>query len=557
MTWKTVLITAALGAALVPSVSSACGCFTPPDPTVPVVQAGERILFAVKDGIVTAHIQVQYSGGDSDFGWLLPLPSVPSVEVGSDELFAQLLLNTQPRYTMTTTLDRECAQPAPPFGYATGGGTGGGSAGGGSGSADAGSGPSVLVVQDSVGPYDYAVLRADSKTEMLDWLAQNHYFVPAGTDAAVTPYIHVGSYFLALKLHPGNSTGDIQPVVLTYQSDFGIIPLTLTGTGAQDNMGVQVWMLGDGRAIPRNYHHTVLNDAVIDWRSSGANYNDVVIRAAGEAPGKHTFVTEFSGPGTSVKNAVAYAGRFGDRAEFEQAPSAAQFVDLLWARGFSGLTVQNPYFPVMSPQVKSILSKYLPPPTGVTMDTFLANYRYYAATAPLPDYRPVDMAAELWTRVVEPMRKAGALFDTHPTLTRLYTTISPADMNRDPAFSFNPSLPAVSNRHAAEMHVHCDKFRAGTETTATLITEQGWVLEFPRGRFGAPEVPPSDLPASLVVEILREEGPAERVIDNLPKLGPVAAKDPSTPAATCSSVGGVSFGVLGLVALLVRRRRVL
>ena len=34
--------------------AEACGCFAPPNPTVPVVQAGERILFAMKDGVVTA-----------------------------------------------------------------------------------------------------------------------------------------------------------------------------------------------------------------------------------------------------------------------------------------------------------------------------------------------------------------------------------------------------------------------------------------------------------------------------------------------------------------------
>src|SRR5262249_22691703 len=78
----------------------ACGCFTPPGPSQPVVQAGERILFALKDGVVTAHIQIQYAGDASDFGWLLPLPSVPDLELGTDELFAQLGRTTQPTYIL-------------------------------------------------------------------------------------------------------------------------------------------------------------------------------------------------------------------------------------------------------------------------------------------------------------------------------------------------------------------------------------------------------------------------------------------------------------------------
>ncbi len=55
--------------------ADACGCFTPPDPSVPVVQAGERILFAQDSGKVIAHIHIQYAGEAAEFGWILPLPS--------------------------------------------------------------------------------------------------------------------------------------------------------------------------------------------------------------------------------------------------------------------------------------------------------------------------------------------------------------------------------------------------------------------------------------------------------------------------------------------------
>src|SRR5207248_3730207 len=125
-------------------------CFTPPDPTVPVVQAGEKILFAVKDGQVTAHVQVQYSGTAAEFGWLLPLPSVPTLELEVDEVFTQLTLATQPKYRMGTSFESNCA-PVGGFGGAGGSGTGGGSAGfGDAGSAaDAGTG-GPLVVQDSI-----------------------------------------------------------------------------------------------------------------------------------------------------------------------------------------------------------------------------------------------------------------------------------------------------------------------------------------------------------------------------------------------------------------------
>jgi MYXO-CTERM domain-containing protein len=357
-------------------------------------------------------------------------------------------------------------------------------------------------------------------------------------------------------------------VVLRYQSDFGIIPITLTATGASENMGVQVWMLGAGRAIPRNYHHTVINDAAIDWVNGGANYNSVIIRAVGEAPERHTFVTEYSGSGAAVKNALLPAGRYGTQAEFAGAPNATEFVSLLWQRGFQGPTPLNPYGQLTLPStVKAILSVYLPPPTGINLDTFYANYGAFVAQAPAQNYRPVQMAQELWDRVVVPSQRAAALFDTHPVLTRLYTTMSPADMNRDPAFSFNPSLAPVSNVHQATMRISCPN---QTSQIGLLTTEQGWQLEYPNGQFGQPFVSLSSLPASLRVEIEKEEGPSQIVIDNLVKQASILTtsihptgsleptpqpQQPKPMRLVGCSVGSESLAVLALALLGLRRRQ--
>lgn len=528
--------------------TEACGCFTPPNPAVPVVQAGERILFAVQGGQVTAHVQVQYSGASGqEFGWLLPLPSVPALELGTDELFAQLINTTQPQYQLNTVFAPDCQ------GFSGGGGAGGGSGTSGNGGfADAGSssgGINPLVVQDSVGPYDYAVLRADSKVAMLEWLAQNRYFVPAGTDDSVTPYIRAGGFFLALKLRPGNTTGDLLPVVLRYTSDLGVIPITLTATGAEENMGVQVWMLGSGRAIPRNYSHTIINDAVIDWPSSAANYKDVIIRAVGEAPGKHTFVTEYAGPSTPMKSVLAPAGRFGAKGIFAAATTPEAFIDLLFSHGFPARSSLTPFAgPVLPGPLKAILVKYLPPPQGVTADTFFANYRALKSQAPAPNFQPQAMAEEIWERVVVPAQNANELFDTHPVLTRLFSTISPADMNKDPAFSFNPSLPNVSNLHQATMTVSCEP-GTGRETSAVLKTEQGWRLEYPNGRFAGIGVNRDAIPASLVIEALREEGPPQNVVNNIPMM-----QEPAPQPCSCNAGPGSALAV-GLLFLLRRFTR--
>ena len=303
--------------------ANACGCFTPPDPSVPIVQAGERILFAMENGVVTAHIQIQYAGDAQDFGWLLPLPSVPEMELGTDELFAALTTNTQPKYRLVQKYDGNCG-----FNPANRGGVfgpdGRGTGRGRQQRSRRQRRRSPLVIQASIGPYDYAVLKADNQDDMLEWLADNHYFVPAGTDETVGAYIRPGAFFLALKLQSGKSAGDLQPVVVRYPADLPMIPIVLTSVAAQPNMGIQVWMLGAGRAIPRNYYHTVINDMAIDWNTSGANYNDVIIKAVGEAPEKHSFVTEYAGDSAVMRNVLNAPGRFGTQAALAASTTPAR-----------------------------------------------------------------------------------------------------------------------------------------------------------------------------------------------------------------------------------------
>ena len=179
----------------------------------------------------------------------------------------------------------------------------------------------VVVEQASIGPYDYAVLKADDETAMLQWLSDNRYFVPAGTSDAAKPYIHPGAYFLALKLRGGETTGDIAPIVLKYASDLPMIPITLTQVGAVENMGVLVWVAGEARAIPRNYYHVVLDDLPV-WFSNFTTYNLEMINAVHEAPGKHGFITQYAGSSSLVVGQLDYPGRFGDLGDAARADDA-------------------------------------------------------------------------------------------------------------------------------------------------------------------------------------------------------------------------------------------
>jgi hypothetical protein len=523
----------------------ACGCFAPPNPAVPVVQAGERIVFAHEDGEVVAHIQIQYEGDASEFGWLLPVPAVPEFALGTDELFTQILRQTQPRYRLNTQFPDQCGGPV----FAGGPGRDSASEGGNGGNG----GP--LVVEDSVGPYDYAVLKADDDREMFDWLVDNSYFIPTGTEDVVGPYIRPGAYFLALKLRSGESAGNLQPIVLRYRSDYPMIPIILTSVAANPDMGVQVWVLGEDRAIPRNYRHTVLNDEKIDWFNAGQNYNDVVIAATNEAEDGQSFVTEYAGTSAVMRDVLAPGWRFGDRASFEAAADPIDFVEQMWSRNF----------PVTTP-VLTLLERDVPVPDywaeqNIDGANFYQSIRFWmqrleteapeahAAYLSALDFDAEQLAADLWERVVEPSRAADALFDRHEKLTRLYTTLSPNEMTRDPVFAFNPDLPDVSNQHDATFLADCD----GAGGLLTLPDGRTLRVEDPSQWSASRDEGPA--PFSRRIELLREEGAPMIAVDNRGEITPSYDDGGCTCVREARGLTPSALAVMLLLGLAMFRRR--
>ena len=556
----------------------ACGCFAPPDPTVPVVQAGEAIAFHMDGNKVTAHIQIAYKGKAEEFGWLLPVDAVPTLEVGTDELFVQLISTTQPVYRLQAEYNGNC-----PFDPNRGLGSGGGGASspaedGDDSGGDGGGGYDPLVIRDTVGPYDYAVLRADQKQPMLDWLDENGFFVPAGTDGVVDAYIRPGAYFLALKLLKGNDAGDIQPVVVQYESSLPMIPIVLTSVAADPDMPILVWVLGNSRAIPRNYYHTEINDAELNWLGFADNYLDVINRAVDEANEHQSFVTEYAGSSSVMQNILDYPGRFGDLDALRATTDAINYVEYLTYNGYTTGGNTPPLFQAtFTSQVLGILQSELPVPRkilkelrdqGQTASAFYIGYRYYVETD--AQQRPemyedldttfdaVELTQQLEEKVVVPTRKAAEMFNEHRYLTRMYTTLSPSEMTRDPVFSFNPDLADVTNIHTGRLIYYCGLIPNDDilTTPAVVVTEDGWELSFPHGT-GENPWGDVDWPNSHYIQAVREEGPPENVVDNTDAI--LAAIQAKNGDGGCSVGGGAGGGFAGLLLLgligVVRRRR--
>jgi hypothetical protein len=547
---------------LTPSNAQACGCFAPPDPSVPIVQAGENIVFSHEDGVITAHIQIQFQGSANEFGWLLPLPSEPDMKLGIEELFTQVINTTQPKYRLNQVVGDSCE-----WNNTFGRGGGFPANADSQGNPPAPEDPGLKVITGSVGPFDFAKIQADDKQKMFDWLTANHFFVPAGTESVVDQYINNNAWFLALKLRKGEDTGDLQPVVVRYASDLPMIPIILTQVTATPDMGVQVWVLGDSRAIPRNFHHTVLNTEHIDWFNAGANYAEVVGKAVDEANGHHSFVTEYAGTTDVMKDLLDPQGRFGTRGNFEVETDAGRYVQALRQNGF-----------IWTSPLINTLKEYFPEPQflkdeGVAEDQFYNSIDYYLGydrQSRPESWRNVDLSfdavaltGKLWERIVTPTLDAGALFKKFGKMTRLYTVLSPEEMNSDPVFSFNKDLADVSNVHEASLTYICSFFQDGPNNTpAILKLDDG--REFyvkTQADWAARDV--SRVPFSTRIETLREEGPPVIEVDNTSKISggendngcACTTSEPAPSSSDGAPIGLSIAGLIGFALLMLPRKR--
>ena len=79
MRWLWAMTVGLLGLLVVPGVAACGGLFCQ---STPVDQLAERIIFTVnKNDTITAYVQINYTGEAHDFSWVVPVPSVPKVDV--------------------------------------------------------------------------------------------------------------------------------------------------------------------------------------------------------------------------------------------------------------------------------------------------------------------------------------------------------------------------------------------------------------------------------------------------------------------------------------------
>jgi uncharacterized protein (TIGR03382 family) len=247
----------------------------------PVDQQAERIIFVQDDDdTITSYVEIAYQGDPEGFAWIVPVPSVPELDTWLGGSFNALDLATQPRWNFQNDCFLAEADGGPQA--AGGGGDDGG----------------VMVLdQQRVGPFDTVTLQSDDPRQLVEWLRVNEYRVVPAMEPFIALYTAEGMKFLAMKLAPGEGTESIQPIKMTYEAAAPAVPLRLTAVAAQLEMGVKIWVLGDGRYGPRNVPDITVGDTevVFDPNRWENNYLPLVARKI-DGAGGHGFVTEMASP---------------------------------------------------------------------------------------------------------------------------------------------------------------------------------------------------------------------------------------------------------------------
>ena len=274
---RSLLVITAVGAnAAWSHAASACGgCFSVT--TRPTVVDAHRMAFAITQHQTVLWDQIHYSGDPSEFAWVLPVKPGARIELSRDEFFAALDASTQPLVSYTAT---------GPGCVLAGCSSASSNAAGGSGSVQ-------VLSQKVVGPYETVTLRSTDPGALASWLAMHQFALPPAIVPMIAQYVAEGFDFIALRLRPQCGEQSMQPVRVVTPGADPSLPLRMVAAGVGAQVGIVLYVLGEGRWRPQNFDEVLFDDSKLTWdlANSISNYEDVAQSLMARNGGR-SFLTE-------------------------------------------------------------------------------------------------------------------------------------------------------------------------------------------------------------------------------------------------------------------------
>ena len=200
-------------------------------------EPAQKAILVYDNGREDLILQVKYDGPVEEFGWLIPVPNLPTVQKGSMKCFYELSRYTQKLWERPVYATRSASQDLASL------------------SAGNKQEPPVKVIEiKTVGAYDVAVLSTKDAGALKNWLETDHFYFPTNKTDVLDVYVKQHWYFIAVKVNLGQglwgtissrlklASGELHPLQISFASDHCVYPLKISSVNGQPSE-VQIYVL--------------------------------------------------------------------------------------------------------------------------------------------------------------------------------------------------------------------------------------------------------------------------------------------------------------------------
>jgi hypothetical protein len=230
--WLAIMLVTVLTCITGGSIAQADGyVIAEPTPSSSIMPDQKAVLIfhdGHEDLVISIGLELRSAQQLSDMAWIIPVPSLPKVQVTDQALFDELDRLSAPEITYKSErrggFGLGAGAKAPP--------------------------PSVEVLKrKKVGVYDMAVLAGREGGALLDWLHIEGFALPDGLLPALDAYIADGWTFVAMRIAPDVDQGEVfsaEPVWISFDSGQMVYPMRLTGV-RDEPLALRLYILADHR----------------------------------------------------------------------------------------------------------------------------------------------------------------------------------------------------------------------------------------------------------------------------------------------------------------------
>jgi hypothetical protein len=228
------------GTTVSPAWACGCGGYVP-DAASQARVYGENALVRFDGRTEQIHLSMAVDGRSRTAAWIMPVPSAATVELGRENLFAELDRRTRPRIEYRITHHPSWTWPSIMAGRGDG----------------AGAPPPASIDIRAImrlGPFEVVRLTGTDPAKVTTWLTGHGYAARPGLAGTLKPYVDEHWEIVAVRLAPESDldglTGATPPLKLTFASGEIVYPMRMS-RGATTSQTVTVYVAAPYKVVPQ------------------------------------------------------------------------------------------------------------------------------------------------------------------------------------------------------------------------------------------------------------------------------------------------------------------